>query len=77
MKSDKIRALLMLIISVLLTVVSWYVAVYYEESIISLVPILAIMFIYCPAMIVSSYILTNGLTLRGFLGPMDYGYYEK
>lgn len=77
MKSDKVKALLMLTVSILLSAISWHTAVYYEKSAVSIVPILVIMFVFCPAIIASSCVLTNGLTLGGFLGPMDYGYWEK
>lgn len=76
MKSEKIRALLMLMISIFITAVGFRVANYYGESIAGFVSILIVIFVCCPAMIASLDILTNGLILRGFLGPMDYGFWK-
>jgi hypothetical protein len=47
--------------------------VYYGRGEESFVPILVIIFVCCPATIVSLDILTNGLVLRGFLGHINYG----
>jgi hypothetical protein len=77
MKYGKFLTLLVLVVSILLAVECWYVAVDYERSVWSFVPILAIMFVCFQATVVSLDILTSGLVLRGFLGPMDYGYWEN
>lgn len=77
MKSDKVKASLMMIVSILLAIVCWYTAVYYEKSSISLVPILVIMFVCCPATIASTDVLTNGLFLSSFAGPRDFGCWGK
>jgi hypothetical protein len=77
MKHGKVLTLLILVVSIILAIECWSVAVDYGRSVISFVPILTIMFVCFPAIIVSLDILTNGLVLRGFIGPMDYGYWGK
>lgn len=77
MKFDKIRALILLTIVAFLVEINLYVADYYKESVISLGSMLIVMFVYCPAIIASLYVLTDGWILRAFLGPTDYGYWGK
>jgi hypothetical protein len=73
MKYGKFLTLLVLVVSIILAVECWYVAVDYGRSVWSFVPILTIIFACFPATVASLDILTNGLVLRGFLGPIDYG----
>lgn len=73
----KYGKVLILLILAVMSFECWSIAVYYGRNVVSFVPILIIMFVCFPAIIVSLDILTNGLILRGFLGPMDYGYWGE
>jgi hypothetical protein len=73
MKYGKVLTLSILAVSIILVFECWSVVIYYGRSAVSFVPILTIIFVCIPAIIVSLDILTNGLFLRGFFGPIDYG----
>ena len=73
MKYGKFVTLLVLVMSILMALECWSMVVYYGRGEESFVSILFIIFICCPATIVSLDILTNGLVLRGFLGHINYG----
>lgn len=77
MNVEKIRVLVLVIIAICLTLLNWYLANLYIEDDISIILVLVILFAYVPAIIASLYVLTDGWILRAFLGPMDYGYWEK
>jgi hypothetical protein len=77
MNVGKIRALVLIIIATCLAIINWYMANLYREEAISIILVLVILFAYCPAIIASLYVLTDGWILRSFLGPMDYGYWDK
>jgi len=49
----------------------------YRESAGSIILILVILFAYIPAIIASLYMLTDGMTLKRYMGPLDYGNWDK
>ena len=76
-KNSKIRALILLIVSICLTMIHFTVVDYFGKSFIGIILMMIVVFIYSSAIIASLYVLTNGWIFIMFLGPMDYGYWEE
>ncbi len=77
MKIEKFGTLLFLITTMFLIIINWYLTNYYHNSYTNMMLIGIVIFAYIPAIIALLYVLTDGWILRGFLDPIDYGYWDK
>ena len=77
MEKSTITGLLLIILAVCLIIVNWRMYENYRESAGSIILILVILFAYIPAIIASLYMLTDGMILKRYMGPLDYGNWDK
>ncbi len=77
MKKSTIMGLLLIILTICLIIVNWRMYENYRESAGSIILILVILFAYIPAIIATLYLLTDGWILKRYIGPIDYGNWDK
>lgn len=77
MSIGKIGGIILITIVLCLIIINRYIINDYREGAIDIILVLIILFAYIPAIIASLYILTDGLILKRYIGPLDYDDWDK